>query len=46
MNPLANPVLIAVTILVLLLTLTATSYETYQGNCIWTQGANPSNEAR
>ncbi len=28
-NPLANPVLIAVTILVLLLTLTATSYETY-----------------
>jgi len=29
MNPLANPVLIAVTILVLLLTLTATSYETY-----------------
>ena len=29
MNPLANPVLIAVSILVLLLTLTATSYETY-----------------
>lgn len=29
MNPLANPVLLAVTILVLLLTLTATSYEAY-----------------
>jgi predicted murein hydrolase (TIGR00659 family) len=28
-NPLANPVLIAVTVLVLFLTLTATSYETY-----------------